>query len=372
MRIVFNTKKRHAPASAFYLNALRKLDNIRTFDWEDYSRYDIALFMTYEEDLADLKAAKERHSDLLVGLIDPRGRQTLPYMEYVDFLIIDSIEMKDFFSFLQKPMFMYHEYPEIPVVQKSPSKRGRIVLGYHGNRTHLLSMYPNITGAIDLLGEQYDMEFWAVYNIKRDGESASGLPRKVPVKHIQWHEEVYQDVLAQVDIGIAPGLVPIESLAETKRSVRSPKHLVPGEDDYLIRFKMPSNAGRLIVFGLLGLPVVSDFLPSYMQVIKDGENGLLAYSSGGWYRALEALITSADYRLELGRRLQETVVTRFGFPQQNKSFLAFCEGLLADHRPKESLPFGPDSDGMSRRLDRGGERLRYALRRFKRALFKVI
>ena len=58
------------------------------------------------------------------------------------------------------------------------------------------------------------------------------------------------------------------------------------DDDYIIRFKMPSNPGRMIVFWKLGIPVVADFLPSHFQFIKEGVNGLLASSSAGWYHSI--------------------------------------------------------------------------------------
>ena len=208
-KIIFNTRSPAAPASAFYLSALNGLPNIEFFKWSNYEKYDIGLFMTYPQDLDDLKAAKRSNPDLLTGLIDPRGSWVGEYATCIDFLIVDSLEMRDFFSSWNKPMFTYLEYPSVPVIEKEHRNHRKIIIGYHGNRTHLSSLYPNISIALDTLAQQYELEFWATYNIDQ-GKCRVGLPRRAPVRHIQWREDIYENELSQVDIGIAPALIPLK------------------------------------------------------------------------------------------------------------------------------------------------------------------
>ena len=95
------------------------------------------------------------------------------------------------------------------------------------------------------------------------------------------------------------------------------------KDDYLIRFKMPSNPGRIIVFGLLGIPVVSDFFPSAMSIIDDSENGLLAASEGGWYYALAKLLDSPEIRQKYSDNMQDKLRAKYDFNIQNKKIKQF-------------------------------------------------
>jgi len=327
LKIVFNTKYPESPASMFYVEGLSSADDIDFFNFENYSDYDVALFMTYDKDLEELKKVKKNNPELIVGLIDPRGSKVDRYIEYIDFLIIDSIEMKDFFAKYRLPMHTYYEYPNVDFHNKKHFKKESIIIGYHGNKVHLAGMYPNISKALELLSLDYNIELWAMYNCEHLGEWSIGLPRGVKVKHIQWSMENYKKYMENVDIGIVPACMPINNQERIKKKSRVSRYFLDSQDDYLIRFKMPSNPGRIIVFAKLGVPVVSDIFPSALQFIKDEENGLLAYSIGGWYSALEKLIKSHDLRNEVSAKMLETYNLYFHFSLQNKKFLSFLSGL---------------------------------------------
>jgi len=346
MKIVFNTYWPDAVASYNYRGALSSMDAVALDDWGNYEKYDIALFMTYPPDLEELKRVSQGYPQLKIGLIDPRGSQVNPYVRYIDFLIIDSIEMKDFFAKYNLPMFTYYEYPTVVERSKSHSKKERVVIGYHGNKVHLMGMYPNLTKALELLNNSYEMEFWAMYNVEKVGRWDIGVPRNVHVKHIQWSEKNFERYLAQVDIGVVPNMMAIRNIRRIKeKAVISKRIFNDSQDDYLIRFKMPSNPGRFVVFGLLGIPVVADFLPSALQFIKDGYNGMLAYSTGGWYRALKALIESAELRNYLSMNMKTTIDEYFRFEKQNQKFLDFLEIVLnTPARPEKTNIETPDSD----------------------------
>lgn len=331
MKIVLNTYYPHAPASEFYLASLNKIESVTLNDFNNYDKYDIALFMTYPKDIEECRKTKIAFPQLITGVIDPRSNSAIePFLDTIDFFIVDGIEMKDFFSGYGKPILMYSEYPDIPVFKKNHTVKKPIVIGYHGNKVHLVSMYPHITYALDKLAEEYELEFWAVYNIDQLGLWKTGVPKRIKIRHIQWTPDVYVKELSHVDIGIVPNLLPMKNVGWAKHLCATyPKFFNENQNDYLIRFKMPSNAGRILVFGKLGIPVVSDMFPSGLQCITDGINGFIAYSSGGWYYSLRLLIEDYKLRNKFATEMQRIIAERYEFNVQNKRLMTMFENLIS-------------------------------------------
>jgi hypothetical protein len=127
------------------------------------------------------------------------------------------------------------------------------------------------TELMEALDSIYGIQFWAIYNIKKLGMWNNNLPKKCPVKHIQWQPNLR--VLKYCDIGVVPSLKPTWKL----------------NNDYVSRYKYSNNPGRIWVFSQLGIPVIADFTPSSCQIIKDGHNGLLVGTKEGWVRAIKML-----------------------------------------------------------------------------------
>ena len=350
MKIIFNTQYPDAPASLFYASGLSGLKQVCFSDRDHLDQYDIALFMTYKKDIQELIEVKKKHPRLKVGLIDPRGSQIVDCLGYVDFFIVDSLEMKDYFAGYGLPILSYSEYPDIKTLKKKHKKKEPIIIGYHGNMLHLAGMYPHLTTALEKLAEKYPLELWAMYNINKQGKCRLGIPKNLPVKHIQWSLENYEKILSRADIGIVPNLMPIRKISSIKKkaSLLGP-FFNDNDDDYLTRYKMPSNPGRIIVFGKMGIPVVSDFYPSALQLIRDGENGLLACSTGGWYRALEKLIENVDLRQELSDAMQKTILCEFEYEVQNKKAAAFFKRII---ERRESSGLSVSFLGTKKELDR--------------------
>lgn len=332
MKIVFNTKRPADASSAFYRQGLSGLDCVEFCDWGNYDKYDIALFMTYKNDLKELAAAKKQNPKIKIGVLDPRGQKKVePFLDKIDFFVVDSLEMKDFFSRYGKPICLYAEYPYFDLKKKEHVEKDKIIVGYHGNKVHLAGMYPHITQALELLGEEFDLELWMVYNIKGLDKLRFGLPENVKLRHIQWDQDVYEEYLCKVDIGIVPGLMPVNNIGKIRRKTRVCKYMfLDSEDDYILKFKMPSNAGRIIVFARLGIPVAADFYPSALHVIEDGRTGRLACSAGGWYSALKELILDWRLRQRLSDNMQAFVTERFDYDIQNKNFSEFLENITAE------------------------------------------
>jgi glycosyltransferase involved in cell wall biosynthesis len=142
------------------------------------------------------------------------------------------------------------------------------------------------------------------------------------VRHIPWSMENYTKELSKSDIGIVPNnLIPNKKIPQKFMENNKFNYSI---DDFCLRFKMPSNPGRFIVFGKLNIPVVADFYPSSIQILGQ-ENGYVAHSTHAWYYYLEKLILSHELRQQMGNRLQNLVLEKFDFKVQNQKMISFLK-----------------------------------------------
>lgn len=328
MKIVFNSRHPESPATIFYKSGMINIADLRMDVFDSYEDFDVILVMGFGRDLQEAKLARSKNTRAKIGLLDPRGYLSQDVVKSIDFLVVDSIEMQDFFTQYGKPVFRYVEYLDVARVSKKHEKKDKIVIGYHGNKIHLMAMYPKITSALDALSSRYNIEFWAVYNIKNLGLWNLGLPATTTVKHIQWSEEKLSEVLGQIDIGIVPALIPFQGEEGIEKS-RWPFTSVFNHQvgDYCWRFKMPTNFGRGIVFAMNGVPIVSDPFPSAFEFIQNGQNGFLAYSSAAWYVALEKLIKDHNMRNEFAEKMDRDVFERVNYKTQNMAFTDFLKNI---------------------------------------------
>jgi hypothetical protein len=333
MKAVFNTRYKNAGTMVCVDDLSGRLKqaghSVGFNDWNHYTDYDVAFFMAPD---SDVRTAKRMNPRLLAGIMDPKlytKRQRREARE-ADFLCVGSIEQRDIFLKYNKNIFIYYMFPEVEEKEKVHEEKKKIIIGYHGNKLHLHCM-EHLTAALDELASRYEIEFHAVYNIKKLGKWSLNLPRVCPVKHIQWSREGYGDHIGAFDIGVAPAAIPIhENIAKiTSRYLSSffPNWMGYYATDYLLRFKYSTNPGRVYVFSQLGVPVVADFLPSYCQVIQDGHSGFLVYSKEGWYNALEKLILSHNLRNTLSRNLKEFLDRDYSPEATFRKFLSFVDTL---------------------------------------------
>jgi glycosyltransferase involved in cell wall biosynthesis len=81
----------------------------------------------------------------------------------------------------------------------------------------------------------------------------------------------------------------------------------------------------------MGLPVVASRVSGTVDVIQDGENGLL-FDQGdkeGLVRCLSSLIDSKRLREELGEKARKTVEKHFSLDKTVDSYLALYESLMS-------------------------------------------
>lgn len=333
MRILFATDAKDKISTQLNAPNFAKLNEIEgvriDFYNHNYADYDVVLFMGYDARVKEARAAKP---DLKIGVIDLRFID-IGDAQGADFAIANGVEITDWLSIYFDNIFIYPIYPQVNAPRKQHAENKPLIIGYHGNKLHLLAMQPHITKAIEALSERHEIELWAVYDIRSLGAMPDTFfdSSKVKVRYFQWEEDVYDRVLSQVDIGIVPNLIPLKDEMKVKQLAKPFSPLFPSNPhaDYLLRFKKTTNAGRIFVFSQLGIPVVAGMSPSAAQAIKHGESGYLALETGGWLYGLKKLAESTDIRAQMGQRLYSDFQNEFAVGILNMKLIQFIKSLDA-------------------------------------------
>lgn len=343
MRILFASDMVESPSFQFYSESFGKINgNFEGIEIEiktdyhaiEYPKYDVALFMGPNQ---KSKEAKLGNSSIIVGIVEPRSAQKIDF-SVVDFIIVNSIESKDFFSRYILNIMIYYTYPAVPPKEKCPIEKNRLILGYHGNRLHLDAMYPRITKAIEKLSEETPVELWAMYNIERLGKwrKPDRVDIDFPVIHIQHNDHNYAQYIAHVDVGLVPQLIPVRESKILRYAIGTCNHNYnESTDNYFLRFKETTNIGRHLVFAQYGVPVVSDMTPSACAFIDDGYDGFVAYHTGGWFRALQELASNKSLRIEMGMNLKRKYMKTATHKILNEKLILFISHLI-EYRSNKS------------------------------------
>jgi len=301
-------------------------------DWDHYDKYQLAIFMSPD---AAITQAKAQNPSIKTCIMNPMT--DYPALQCnarsADALIVGSLEQRDEQLKYNQNIFIYYMFPDIQPMFKHHVPKNPIIIGYHGNKEHLINFSPHINLALDQLAEHYPAELWLMYNISKLGQVIKRLPRVIKIRHIQWSPANYHQLLSQCDIGLVNNVIPTphnylhlfnQPLTRYLRFNLRPYRA----HDTQIRFKYGTNPGRVYVFSQLGIPVISDFAPSMSQVIRDGYSGLIVNSSAGWYHALQNLATNHELRQFYSDNLRHYINHNFSidgnFLQLNKFFLHLC------------------------------------------------
>lgn len=333
MRFVINTNYNRDAAGRVVLGGFEKrliAQGIALVqnDWDTYHAYDVALFMAPD---SKVREAKKQNAKILCGIFDPKVTHAWQIAEIrsADFLVVSSIEQREFFLKYNSTIFIYYMFPDIASIRKEHVQKEKILIGYHGNKQHLVAM-KDVSKALDMLALKYDIELVAIYNIKKLGKWRENAPRSCPVRHVQWVENDFVKELSVCDIGISPAALPVSIFARfLDRPILSLLLNSVGYNvhDYMVRFKYSNNPGRLYVFGKLDIPIVTDFTPSSCQMVEDGKSGLLVGTKEGWYYALEKLILDAGLRNTLKDNYRAQIESIYSIDKTFEEFMKFISVL---------------------------------------------
>lgn len=342
LRVGFFTHTPTEIAFSFYRDAMENSGYIRFLSKiEEGEQCDVLLVMQHSDDLRSLSKFKKANPQIFTGVVDPRGAHVHKSLSDFDFLVVDSLEKRDYFLGFGRPVFLYHDVLHLPHQSKKHRNTDRTIIGYHGNRVHLEAMAPVVTTALERLGDERPLEFWAIYNHEHLGKW-TWEPKNIHVRHIQWDRDQFPAHLAEMDIGISPNSMPLINPINSRRKMAVyPKFFNEKDEDFLIRFKVPTNPGRIYVFANASIPVVSDVAPSAMRWIEPGVSGEIAHHTGAWYHALRALALDSDLRDRYSAQLWAKMKVPFSPEHQNLEFFNFLKALLFTARkglPLREIP----------------------------------
>lgn len=324
IKLLFQTKNIKGPSTIFNQNLLKGLNELKDISIDfyntDYINYDVVLFMGYD---SDIKKAKQSNPSIKVGIIDPRPSFNIDFTD-VDFILANGIEMRDYYSKYSKNIFNYYIYPELEFVKVKKNNQ-KVVIGYHGNKIHLMASKERLMPAIELLAQKHKVELWLMYDVESLGQwKYSKLSENLLIKHIQWSEDGYHKYMSQADIGVVPSLMPIKNISLVKKISKSIFNVLNENfSDYFLRFKVTSNVGRGLVFAQLKVPVIMDMTPSALQFVSDSENGFVCYSSESWSSALFKLAESEDLRLAMAENLYKEFNLNYSSKEINIKLMNF-------------------------------------------------
>lgn len=273
-------------------------------NWDQYYNYDVAIFGK-NINAQELQKAKAQNSRIICGCINPSDYTSnlRKNLKLSDFLIVGSILEKDYYCQYSNNTFLFPLIERIFNKVKVHENHDPIVLGYHGNLDHLNHFHPFLKAALEILDKEIPIKLIVVYNKKGLGSWDNERPN-IEIEEVQWEIGTIQEQLLRCDIGLVPGLTPI-NLREKKMILSflkwTQRKFVSYKHDYLIRFKNTTNSGRSFVFHQLGIPVVSDLLPTSFHILGDPKCGHLAHSTEGWLSALRDLCESAKKRQEMAQ-----------------------------------------------------------------------
>lgn len=235
----------------------------------------------------------------IIGVVHPSDLSLamLCQTKTADFIISGSVEEYDYYLKYNQNIYILPHIEKDWGVKKQHLPKEPIVIGYHGNKEHLESLGQNIGSVLEKLNEKYRIKLKVIYDIKGVGRWEKKCP-DIEIEHVQWEYSTFARELQSCDIGLVPSVVSSHNSKKVFRLIKSLYHN-GHPNDYLLRFKNCSNAGRIFVFAQIGIPVVANMTPENCQFLFHDRRGYLAQSKESWYSAIEKLICDAGLRQQI-------------------------------------------------------------------------
>jgi glycosyltransferase involved in cell wall biosynthesis len=167
-----------------------------------------------------------------------------------------------------------------------------VVIGWIGSRGTLV--YLDLIAPVikEIVAEGYDVNLHVISDATY---RHAGLEQVI--RNMEWSVETEWERILDFDIGIMPLF-----------------------DEEWSRGKCAFKAIQMMAFGL---PVIASPIGANLEVIHDGDNGLLAQDSKEWGDAIKALVQSCELRRILGMKGRETVRKHYSLQDSAESLQAF-------------------------------------------------
>jgi hypothetical protein len=287
LKIAFYTNFPKEPSSWLHKNCFFKKNlDIELFKLSKINKYNYIFFMPYKKDLEDMIKLKKINNNFKSCIVDPRIELKENVIKSTDLIIVDSIEMEDFFKRYNKPIFKYCTFPQMDF-KVLKNKSNVYSIGYHGNLDHLNEMRDDIINAISDLSKIVKIKLIFLYNFNKFGKFKKKIGN-CEIKHIQWNNNNISKFINSIDIGIVPNL---------KKQSFLKKNFFKKVVNYNLNFKLSSGPGRILLFAYHKIPVVADMYPSSLEFIKNDKNGYVCFSKESWFFALKNLISSKKKKI---------------------------------------------------------------------------
>jgi glycosyltransferase involved in cell wall biosynthesis len=185
---------------------------------------------------------------------------------------------------------------------------------FSGTKTHDRDWLQVEEAVIEVLRRHPEAQLWLVGHLVTSPalEAVSGQVRRIPFQ--RWDRLPY--LLRDVDVNLAP--------------------LEAGSS-----FNEAKSAIKWLEAGLAGTPTVASPTEAYTEVIREGENGLLASSTDDWAIAISSLLEDPALGRLLGERARRDALLDWSPHLQGRRYLDILESAGRCERRRAAASWSP-------------------------------
>ena len=88
------------------------------------------------------------------------------------------------------------------------------------------------------------------------------------------------------------------------------------------------SSNRLVLFMSLGIPVIASPVPSYLPIVRHGENGFIVTETAEWLECIESLRDNPTKRGAMGEAARKDVIGRCSKQSQGELYLQILTRIL--------------------------------------------
>ena len=174
--------------------------------------------------------------------------------------------------------------------------KDRVCIGWSGSITTIEHFETGLDAYIKIKRKYGDKIYFKVIGDSRYVNEELGI------KGMPWKKDDELKELNEIDIGIMP--LPDSEWAKGKCGLKGLQYMA------------------------LGIPTIMSPVGVNSEIIKDGENGFLAFNDSEWVEKLSLLIDSFDLRKKIGAAGYRTVEDKYSVHANQDLYLNYFKGLI--------------------------------------------